>query len=199
MYIADGHHRSASSNLLKQKNGKKATNAMNYFMSYLICESSIQINEYNRVVHDLNGMLAEDFLKILQQTYHIKKEHEYWKPTSKFTFGMYLEGTFYSLELIEKPNTDDVMQQLDAQILYDTILNPLLNIQDLRTDSRISYIPGNKNIMELVNKVDNGEYKVGFILYPATVNEIKLLAEQQLTMPPKSTYIEPKMRNGLII
>jgi uncharacterized protein (DUF1015 family) len=91
------------------------------------------------------------------------------------------------------------MQQLDAQILYDTILHPLLNIQDLRTDSRISYIPGNRNIMELVNKVDNGGYKVGFILFPATVDEIKLLAEKQLTMPPKSTYIEPKMRNGLIV
>lgn len=199
LYIADGHHRTASSYLLRQKKKGNATKEMNHFLSYLICESSIQINEYNRVVHDLNGITTDDFIKILQKKYIVKQEHEYWKPTSKFTFGMYLDATFYSLELIEKPNTDDVMQQLDAQILYDTILNPLLNIQDLRTDSRISYIPGNRNIMELVNKVDNGGFKLGFILFPATVDEIKLLAEKQLTMPPKSTYIEPKMRNGLIV
>lgn len=199
LYIADGHHRTASSEMLLKQNEEQASDAMNYFMSYLICESSIQINEYNRVIHDLNGMKSEEFLKTLEDHFIVKKVHEYWKPATKFSFGMYLDGTFYSLTLKNIAHSDNIMEQLDAQILYDTVLNPLLGIKDLRTDSRITYIPGNKNIMELVNKVDSGDYKVGFILYPSTVEEIKILAEHQLTMPPKSTYIEPKMRNGLII
>lgn len=199
LYIADGHHRTASSEMLLKQNGEQASDAMHYFMSYLICESSIQINEYNRVIHDLNGMKSEEFLKTLEDHFIVKKVHEYWKPATKFSFGMYLDGTFYSLTLKNVAHSDNIMEQLDAQILYDTVLNPLLGIKDLRTDSRITYIPGNKNIMELVNKVDSGDYKVGFILYPSTVEEIKILAEHQLTMPPKSTYIEPKMRNGLII
>ncbi len=199
LYIADGHHRSASSRMLLKQNGDKATDAMQYFMSYLICEKSIKINEYNRVIHDLNGIKSDEFLKILEENFKVETVHEYWKPTSKFSFGMYLDGTFYALTLKNKPKSDDILKQLDAQILYDTILKPLLNIKDLRTDNRISYIPGNKNIMELVNKVDSGEFTVGFILYPSTVEEIKLLAENGLTMPPKSTYIEPKMRSGLII
>ena len=199
LFIADGHHRSASSQLLLEKSGANATDAMHYFMSFLICETCIQINEYNRVVHDLNGMNADEFITTLSENYIVKKEHEFWRPTTNYTFGMYLEGTFYSLTLKNKPNTDNIVEQLDTQILYNTILHPLLNIKDLRTDTRISYIPGNKNILEMVNKVDDGEYKVGFILYPASVSDIKALADHELTMPPKSTYIEPKLRSGLIV
>ena len=112
---------------------------------------------------------------------------------------MYVDGLFYSLTLRDIPKNNNIMEHLDAQILYDRILHPLLNITDLRTDSRISYIPGNKNIMELVDKIDNGEFKIGFVLFPSSIDEIKALADNNLTMPPKSTYIEPKFRNGLII
>ncbi|UUV20957.1 DUF1015 domain-containing protein [Paenimyroides aestuarii] len=199
LYIADGHHRSATSNLLLNEKGVDASDNMNYFMSYLICEKLIQINEYNRLVHDLNGMETAEFLSVLENDFTVEKVHEFWKPNKKYTFGMYLEGTFYSLALKELPENERIIDRLDAQILYKKILNPLLNIKDLRTDSRISYIPGNKNIIELVNKVDNGEFKIGFILYPSTISEIKTLADNDLTMPPKSTYIEPKLRNGLII
>lgn len=199
LYIADGHHRSATSDLLLNENGDRASDNMHYFMSYLICETTIQINEYNRLVHDLNGMQSDEFLAILEKDFAVKKVHEYWKPHKKYSFGMYLDGVFYSLTLKNIPAEDNIINTLDAQILYDTILHPLLNITDLRTDSRISYIPGNKNIMELVNKIDNGDYKVGFILYPSSIDEIKTLADNNLTMPPKSTYIEPKFRNGLII
>lgn len=199
LYIADGHHRSATSNLLLNENGENASESMNYFMSFLICEKLIQINEYNRLVHDLNGLESNDFLNILNNDFIVEKVHEFWKPTTKYSFGMYLDGIFYSLTLKNIPADTSIINTLDAQILYDKILNPLLNIKDLRTDSRISYIPGNKNIIELVNKVDNGEFKVGFILYPSSINEIKTLADNNLTMPPKSTYIEPKLRNGLII
>ncbi|SEH68493.1 Uncharacterized conserved protein, DUF1015 family [Paenimyroides aquimaris] len=199
LYIADGHHRSATSDLLLKENGERASDNMNYFMSYLICETKIQINEYNRLIHDLNGMESDEFLHILKKDFTVEKVHEYWKPHKKYSFGMYLDGIFYSLTLKNIPDSDNVIEHLDAQILYETILHPLLNIKDLRTDSRITYIPGNKNIVELVNKIDNGEYKVGFILYPSSIEEIKTLADNNLTMPPKSTYIEPKLRNGLII
>lgn len=199
LYIADGHHRSATSDLLLKENGNEASENMKYFMSYLICESSIQINEYNRLVHDLNGYQTEEFLQTLANDFVVEKVHEYWKPSKKYSFGMYLDGLFYSLTLKEIPSATEIIDNLDAQILYDRILNPLLAIKDLRTDSRINYIPGNKNIMELVNKVDNGEFKVGFILFPSSIEEIKVLADNNLTMPPKSTYIEPKFRNGLII
>lgn len=199
LYIADGHHRSATSQLLLQENGENASDAMEYFMSYLICETDIQINEYNRLIHDLNGMEVDEFIKILSDKFVVKKVHEYWKPHKKYTFGMYLDGVFYSLTLKNIPNNQDIIEHLDAQILYDSILNPLLGIGDLRTDSRISYIPGNRNIMELVDKIDNGDFRLGFILYPSSIEEIKELADNNLTMPPKSTYIEPKFRNGLII
>ena len=199
LYIADGHHRSATSDLLLKENTNGASDNMHYFMSFLICEKSIQINEYNRLIHDLNGYTTEEFLQIIANDFEVKKVHEYWKPQHKFSFGMYLDGLFYSLKLKENPQNNAIIENLDAQILYDKILHPLLNIKDLRTDSRINYIPGNKNIMELVNKVDNGDYKVGFILYPSSIEEIKALADNNLTMPPKSTYIEPKFRSGLII
>src|SRR5690606_36753835 len=114
--IADGHHRTASSYLLRQIKKDNSTKAMNHFMSYLLCENSIQINEYNRVVHDLNGHSADDFIKILQKNYLVKQEHEYWIPINKFTCGMYLEGTFYLLVLIYKLTTIEVIQQIDAQI-----------------------------------------------------------------------------------
>lgn len=199
LYIADGHHRSATSQLLLDEEGSNASESMHYFMSYLICESNIKIHEYNRLVHDLNGFTSEEFLLKLSQKYHLEKVHEFWKPSHKCSFGMYLEGQFYSLNLKETPNTEEVLSNLDAQILYETILQPVLGIGDLRTDSRISYIPGNHSIVELVEKIDLGEYKVGFILYPSTIQEIKSLADHNLTMPPKSTYIEPKFRSGLII
>lgn len=198
LYIADGHHRSATSDLLLKEKGSEASESMKYFMSYLICETCIEINEYNRLVHDLNGMSSEEFIETLQENFEVKKVHNYWKPQHKYSFGMYLDSIFYSLTLKEKPNTNSIIDQLDAQILYDNILNPLLNIKDLRTDSRISYLPGTKSLVDLVNKIDNGEYKVGFILYPSSVDEIKTLADNGLTMPPKSTYIQPKFRSGLI-
>ena len=198
LYIADGHHRSASSALLYDETPQKES--LSYFMSFLICENDIKINEYNRVVHDLNQHTSEEFLLLLEEDFIIRKiEQQLWKPSQKYQFGMYLEGNYYSLQLKEVPESQDILSHLDAQILYEKILHRILDIQDLRTDSRIDYIPGNKSIVEMFNKIDNGDYKIGFTLFPASIDEIKYLADNNLTMPPKSTYIEPKFRNGLII
>jgi uncharacterized protein (DUF1015 family) len=111
---------------------------------------------------------------------------------------MYLDGEFYSLELKNK-NYSSIQESLDAQILYDKVLHPLLGIGDLRNDERIEYIPGSKPITNIKEVVDSGEFEVGFMLYPASINEIKELADNNLIMPPKSTYIEPKFRSGLVV
>lgn len=206
LYIADGHHRSASSNLLAEKLNTKGIRkaghqAHNYFMSYLIPESEIKIFEFTRLVKDLNGLSKKEFLIRLDEFYRIeKRDDEAYKPTKKHHFSMYLDGEFYSLYLRKKVyNFTDALSKLDTQILYKTILEPILGISDLRNDKRISYGYGKNNLIKMKDSVDKGIFAVGFSSLPITVDEIKAIADAGLTMPPKSTYIEPKLRSGLTI
>lgn len=200
VYIADGHHRSASAELLYEEDKASGNPHLNYFMSFLIAESNVKIYEYNRIIRDLNGHTKAAFLEELSQSFWIKnKEQELWKPTKKFEFGMYLDGEFYSLSIKDENSFTDVLESLDAQILYEKVLHPILGITDLRNDERIDYIPGNQSIVTIKEVVDEGEFEVGFMLFPAEISEIKALADNNLIMPPKSTYIEPKFRSGLIV
>ncbi|MEY8022051.1 DUF1015 domain-containing protein [Muriicola sp. SD30] len=206
LYIADGHHRSASSELLAQwheaKNPKhNGKEAYNYFMSYLIPESEIRIFEFNRLVKDLNGHSKESFLVKLDELYRIKKiDLELYKPTKKHHFSMYLDGDFYSLYLRKNVlPLDDPLSKLDTHILYKTILEPILGIKDLRNDKRIRYGYGKHNVLRMKTEIDKGNFEVGFNLVPITMAEIKAIADEQLVMPPKSTYIEPKLKSGLTI
>ena len=212
LYIADGHHRSASAELLYDEDKHLGNENLNYFMSFLIAESNVKIYEYNRIIRDLNGFTKEDFFEKLAENFIIKdKEQELWKPQSKFEFGMYLDGHFYALffkqpnssvtsSAVEMPNNGkNILENLDAQILYNKVLLPLLGIEDLRNDERIEYIPGKQSIATIKELVDEGEFVVGFILFPSDISEIKALADNNLIMPPKSTYIEPKFRSGLMI
>lgn len=199
LYIADGHHRSASAELLYEQDKESGNKNLNYFMSFLIAESNLKIYEYNRLVQDLNGHTTAEFLSALSKDFEVQNLGlELWKPEQKFEFGMYLGGGFYSLTLKDTKFTS-VHESLDAQILYAKILQPLLNINDLRNDERITYIPGNKPITAIKELVDEGAFAVGFMLYPASIDEIKQLADNNLIMPPKSTYIEPKFRSGLVV
>ncbi|HMI08658.1 MAG TPA: DUF1015 domain-containing protein [Flavobacterium sp.] len=200
VYIADGHHRSASAELLYEEDKISGNENLNYFMSFLIAESNVKIYEYNRIIRDLNNHSKEDFLSELAKIFWIKnKEQELWKPTKKFQFGMYLDGEFYSLTLKDGNNFENVLESLDAQILYEKVLHPILGITDLRNDERIDYIPGSQSIITIKEVVDEGEFEVGFMLYPTDISEIKALADNNLIMPPKSTYIEPKFRSGLVV
>jgi len=208
LYIADGHHRSASAELLYEQDKHLGNPNLNYFMSFLIAESNVKIYEYNRIIRDLNGYSKTDFLEKLAEHFIIKdKEQELWKPQSKFEFGMYLDGSFYALfykqtnssELSSRAQSRDILENLDAQILYDKVLQPLLGIEDLRNDERIEYIPGKQSVATIKELVDEGEFEVGFMLYPSDISEIKALADNHLIMPPKSTYIEPKFRSGLMV
>ena len=200
LYIADGHHRSASAELLYDQNVALGNENLNNFMSFLIAESNVKIYEFNRIIRDLNGHSKEDFLEKLANHFIIKsKEQELWKPQSKFEFGMYLDGAFYALFYKLENNTNSLLENLDAQILYDKVLQPILGIEDLRNDERIEYIPGKQSILTIKELVDEGEFEVGFMLFPSDISEIKALADNNLIMPPKSTYIEPKFRSGLMV
>lgn len=206
IYIADGHHRSASSYLLfkdeKKRNTKhKGDESYNFFMSYLIPESDLVIQEFNRLVKDLNGLTKEEFLIKLDAMYRIENRGAItYAPSRPHHFSMYLDGEFYSLYL-RKANFDfkTALDRLDAQLLYKTILQPILGIDDLRNDNRIEYQHGRHEMITIKSSVDSGEFRVGFGMCPATVKQMKQIADEGLTMPPKSTYILPKLRSGITI
>lgn len=204
LYIADGHHRSASSHLLS--NMFPSANApeevpTDYFMSYLIPESQIRIYEFNRMVKDLNGLSKEEFLIGLDAYFIIENQgNMLYKPTKKHHFCMYLDGEFYSLYLRKTAYTfTDTLSALDTQILYKTVLEPILGISDLRNDKRIAYGYGKHNGIRMKNEIDAGRYTVGFNMLPIGISELKQIADDGLVMPPKSTYIEPKLRSGIAI
>lgn len=206
LYIADGHHRSASSWLLAKDaresnpdhNGKEP---YNFFMSYLIAESNLKLFEFNRLIKDLNGLSKKEFLMQLDEWFRIENRgRDLYRPTKKHHFSMYLDGEFYSLYLRKTayPFTDS-LSKIDPYILYTTILKPILGIKDPRNDLRIAYMPGKNEAFDVKQAVDDGKFAVGFGMLPLTIEEIKEVSEEELTMPPKSTYIEPKLRSGLTI
>lgn len=201
LYLADGHHRSAAADLYATEKNTEKRALANYFMSFLIAESNLKIYEFNRVISDLNGFSSTTFLTAISKSFEVtNKGQELWKPNEKFEFTMYLEGSFYRLKLKDEfKNFDDALDRLDAQVLYKHILKPLLGIEDLRNDERIEYIPGNLPIVKLKTLVDDDDFKVGFMLFPSNIQEIKDIANAHLIMPPKSTYFEPKFRNGMIV
>jgi uncharacterized protein (DUF1015 family) len=170
-------------------------------MTYLIPESSLKITSFNRFLKSLNNLTKEEFLIKLDESFRIENlGKQYYKPSKKHHFSMYLDGEFYKLYLrksLYKINT--VLDDLDSQILYKTILQPIFGINDLSNDNNISYIPEIKNPLQLKNEVDSGKFKVGFGSFPLSVSHLKSIANNNLTMPPKSTYVEPKLRSGLTI
>lgn len=206
IYIADGHHRLASSSLLcsnlKAENATHLGNEpYNYCMSFLIPESQLKIYDFSRLVKGLNNLSKEEFLIQLDELYRIENRgKDGYSPSKKHHFSMYLDGEFYSLFLRKSDYTFKTsLDALDAQLLYDTILNPILGIKDMRDNKRIDYKSGKKGAVTIKNEVDNGKFTVGFGMVPATVEEIKQISDDGLKMPPKSTYIEPKLRSGVTI
>lgn len=206
LYIADGHHRSSSSCLLAQELAQENKNhtskeAYNYFMSFLIPESDLKIFEFNRLIKDLNGLSKEEFLIQLDFSFRIEnRAQHFYKPTKKHHFSMYLDGDFYSLYLRKDTyEIDNALQALDTQILYKLIFEPILGIKDLRNDTRIAYTDGKKDMAFVKTAIDTKEFAVGFGMLPVTTQEMKKIADEGLKMPPKSTFIEPKLRSGITI
>ena len=201
LYIADGHHRSASSNLLAEQHDTEDASAIKYFLSYLIPENEVRISGFNRMITDLNGLTKEAFLVRLDEFFRIEqKKFMAFRPKIRHQFTMYLDGDFYLLHLRKHVyQFSDALSHLDTHILYQTILNPILGINDLRNDKRISYSQGKASLLELKESVDHGPFAVGFSTAPIAIDEIKAVADANQVMPPKSTYIEPKLRSGLTI
>ncbi len=161
----------------------------------------MQIYEFNRLVKDLNGLTKEAFLIALDTNYRIEcRGVSIYKPTKKHHFTMYLEGEFYSLYLRKQERAfSNPLESLDTHILHQTILEPLLGIKDVRNDQRIAYADGRKDMTYVKDLIDHGNFTVGFGMLPITIAELKEIADAGLTMPPKSTYIEPKLRSGITI
>lgn len=205
IYIADGHHRSASSVLYAQS--KRAENKtydkeapFNYFLAYLIAESNLNIIEYNRTVSDLNNLSVAEFLEKIAVYFDVVLQEKRFSLTQKHHFSMYLEKKWYLLKAKKDSfDTSNVVGRLDAQILSQNLLQPILGITDLKTDKRIGFVDGRKGTKALQKMVDKDKAKVAFGLYPISIEELKEIADNNEIMPPKSTYIEPKMRSGLTI
>lgn len=206
IYIADGHHRSASSTLLGKlrrstKKSYTGEEAFNYYLGVFFPENHLKIYDYNRVVKDLNGLGVSEMLNMLKQNFTVTEvKAEDFKPTHKHEISMYVNNTWYSLKAKESIyNPNDPIDSLDAAILTKYILSPVLDIHDLKTDKRIGFIPGVKGSKELKKQVDEGKAAVAFGLYPVTMEHLKWIADTNNIMPPKSTWVEPKMRSGLLI
>lgn len=205
-YIADGHHRAASAG----KVGKAAQEAnpnntgeepYNYFLSVLFPASRLQIIDYNRVVTDLNGNTPEAFLEKVKEKFDVELVgKEIFKPDTMREFGMYLQGQWYKLtaKLGTYPDNDPV-NGLDVSIMQNNLLNPILGIEDPRTDDRIDFVGGIRGLKELSKRVDSGEMAVAFALYAVTIEQLIRIADSGNVMPPKSTWFEPKLRSGLIV
>lgn len=197
-YVADGHHRAASAAKVRGQLGKAATANANYFLTTLFPANQLQILDYNRVVKDLNGMSESSFIEKLENNFTIEKKSSAYKPEAEHTFGMYMDHQWYKLSA--KPGTfkEDPVGVLDISILQENILEPLLAIKDQRTDKRIDFIGGIRGLEELEKRVDSGEMAIAFNFYPVSIQQLFAVADSGNVMPPKSTWFEPKLRDGLL-
>lgn len=205
-YVADGHHRTAAAARVgaEKRTGNPdhtGNEEYNYFMAVAFPESQLTIIDYNRVVKDLNGLTAEEFLKALEEDFIVeKKGKKICKPEHLHNFSMYLGGEWYSLEAREGRYDDsDPIGVLDVTILSNLVLDKILGIKDLRTDKRIDFVGGIRGLGELSKRVDSGEMAVAFALYPVSMKQIVDIADSGNIMPPKTTWFEPKLRSGLAI
>jgi len=195
-YIADGHHRAASA--AKVSKALEGSAAAKYFLTTIFPASELAIMDYNRLVKDLNGMDADDFISALQDDFTITKSEEPVKPTQLHEFGMYLDKQWYILAARKDSYSSDPIGVLDVTILSNNILDRLLDIKDQRTDKRIDFVGGIRGLKELEKRVDSGEMKAAFSLYPVTIQQLFDIADSGNVMPPKSTWFEPKLRDGLL-
>ena len=197
-YIADGHHRAASAAKVRAALGKKATANADYFLTTLFPSDQLRIMDYNRVLKDLNGLNENGFLKKLEEKFDIEKKEKAYRPEGLHQFGLYLNKRWY--KLTAKPGTfnDDPISILDISILLENVLDPILGIKDQRTDKRIDFIGGIRGLEELEKRVNSGEMAIAISLYPVSMEQLFDIADSGKTMPPKSTWFEPKLRDGLL-
>ncbi len=206
LYIADGHHRAASASRARMESRDRSFShtgdeEYNFFLAVIFPAEQLRILAYNRVVRDLDGMSAEEFLKRAGARFHIS-ENANPSPSARGQFSMYMEGRWYALSLnaaSPQPKADDPIASLDVSVLQDYLLDPILGIKDVRTDKRIDFVGGIRGTEELERLVNEGKAAVAFSLYPTTVEDLMKVSDAGGIMPPKSTWFEPKLRDGLLI
>ncbi len=205
LYVADGHHRSAAAGRVRELRrnsnpGHTGSEEYNAFLTVVFPENQLNIMPYNRAVKDLNGRSASEFLKLVAGSFAVSSSPTPVIPAERHHFGMYLGGEWYHLHA--RPaiiDEKDTVSRLDVSILQNSLLAPLLGIENPRTDQRIHFVGGIRGNDELVKLVDSGEYAVAFALHPTSIRELIELADQDQIMPPKSTWFEPKLRSGLFV
>jgi len=198
-YIADGHHRAASAAKVRQALGLKAAPEADYFLTTLFPSNQLYIMDYNRVVKDLNNLSVADFLAALEKSFEVTLiGKQTFHTDTLHTIGLYVEGNWYSLIAKEGTYTNDPIGVLDVSVLQEQILDPILGIKDQRTDKRIDFVGGIRGLEALEERVNSGEMACAFSLYPVTIDQLFTIADSGNVMPPKSTWFEPKLRDGLI-
>jgi uncharacterized protein (DUF1015 family) len=204
LYIADGHHRSAAASRVAA--ARRAANPAhtgaepyNYFLAVIFPDNQMQILDYNRVLKDLNGHSVEEFVAEIAEAFNIEVEPAMVKPGRTREFGMYLNGRWYRLHIDEEfvPD-DDPVKCLDVSLLQDNLLGPILAIGDPRRDKRIDFVGGIRGLKELERRVDSGEMACAFPIFPTSMADLMSVADAGLVMPPKSTWFEPKLADGLV-
>jgi uncharacterized protein (DUF1015 family) len=195
-YIADGHHRAASAAKVRQVAG---TEGADYFLTTLFPSNQLHIMDYNRVVKDLNGLTPKSFIKELSRSFKVELVTQgAYRPESLHEFGLYMDKNWYKLVAKKTSYTNDPIGVLDVTILQNQVLDKILNIKDPRTDKRVDFIGGIRGLQELEKRVDSGEMAAAFSLYPVTIEQLFDIADSGNVMPPKSTWFEPKLRDGLL-
>ncbi len=198
-YIADGHHRAASAAKVRKALGAAATESADYFLTTLFPSNQLFIMDYNRLVKDLNGLTPKSFIKELGKQFTVELiSQQAYRPEALHTFGLYLDNNWYRLTAKPGTYTNDPIGILDVTILQNNVLDKLLGIKDQRTDKRIDFVGGIRGLEELEKRVNSGEMAVAFSLYPVTINQLFDIADSGNVMPPKSTWFEPKLRDGLL-
>ena len=198
-YIADGHHRAASAAKVRAALEDKATEASKYFLTTLFPSNQLAILDYNRVVTDLNGLSVEDFFNKLDDKFDISLfGDKAFKPAQLHEIGLFIDKKWYKLVAKENTFSNDPIGVLDISILQNNIFTPILNIVDQRTDKRVDFVGGIRGLGELEKRVNSGEMVAAFSLYPVTINQLFDIADSGNVMPPKSTWFEPKLRDGLL-
>ena len=196
-YIADGHHRAASAAKVNQEVGGKFTDA-NYFLTTLFPANQLHIMDYNRIIKTLNGLSIESFLNELKNDFHVEQKSAAYKPDMRHTFGLYINHKWY--ELRAKPGTysNDPIGSLDITILQNNVFSKHLGIYDQRSDSNIDFVGGIYGLNELEKRVNSGEFVMAFSLFSITIDQLFKIADSNNIMPPKTTWFEPKLRDGLV-
>jgi len=201
IYIADGHHRSASaSRIAKSHEFGKGDGSHNcdYFLSVIYPHNQMNILDYNRVITDLNGLTKEEVLHKVKASFNVAEESAAVRPSTATEFGMYLDGQWYRLNINSELVPEDPVASLDVSLLADNLIEPVLGISDQRTDNRIDFIGGIRGLGELEKRVDSGEMAIAFSFYPTSMEALMAVADADEVMPPKSTWFEPKLADGLV-